>query len=128
MAIPGTFYWNELLTRDAARAMDFYAKTLGWTYKSTPMGDMGDYHIILNGDTMVGGIMPIGGPMFENIPDHWFSYIAVDDLAWRLASLETHGGTIVREPVDVENVGRIAIVSIPGAGTQGWMVPAPGAR
>jgi predicted enzyme related to lactoylglutathione lyase len=29
MANHGTFYWNELMTRDAEKAKDFYASTLG---------------------------------------------------------------------------------------------------
>lgn len=125
MVKSGTFYWNELMTHDAPRAMDFYAKTLGWTYNAMPMGEMGHYQVVMLDDTMVGGIMPMSGPMFENIPDHWFSYIAVDDLDWRLGLLTGNGGSIVRPPFDVEGVGRIAIVNIPGAGMQGWMAPAP---
>ncbi|HWJ72667.1 MAG TPA: VOC family protein [Kaistia sp.] len=125
MAGHGTFYWNELMTRDAARAMDFYTQTLGWRFDSMPMGEFGDYHIAMLGETMVGGIMQIGGPMFEGVPDHWFSYIEVDDLDKRLALLTAAGGTLVREPFEVPGVGNIAIVSIPGGAMQGWMVPAP---
>ncbi len=123
MAGHGTFYWNELMTRDAARAQDFYAKTLGWTFDSMPMGEFGDYHVAMLGETMVAGIMQIGGPEFEGVPDSWFSYIEVDDLDARLALLTTEGGTVVRPPFDVPMVGRIAIVAIPGGAMQGWMVP-----
>lgn len=124
MAGPGTFYWNELLTHDAERAKAFYARTLGWTYDTMPMGEMGDYHVVRLGDAMVGGIMQIGGPDFENVPDNWFSYIEVDDLDERLALLAAEGGTVVRPPFDIEGVGTIAIVAIPGGAMQGWMVPA----
>lgn len=124
MAGHGTFYWNELMTRDVARAMDFYTKTLGWSFSSMPMGEMGDYHIAMLGETMVGGLMQIGGPDFEGVPDSWFSYVEVDDLDKRLALLTQEGGLIVHAPFDVEGVGRIAIVSIPGGAMQGWMVPA----
>lgn len=125
MAGHGTFCWNELLTRDAARAKDFYTKTLGWIYDTMPMGEMGDYHIAKLGDTMVGGIMQIGGPDFEGVPDNWFSYVEVDDLDKRLALLTAEGGTIMRPPFEVEGVGTIAIVSIPGGAAQGWMKPVP---
>ncbi|MCX5513809.1 VOC family protein [Kaistia algarum] len=125
MAEPGTFYWNELMTRDAARAKDFYAKTLGWTFDSMPMGEAGDYHIAKVGDTMVGGIMELSGAQFEGVPDNWFSYIAVDDLDQRLALLKENGGMVIREPFDVPGVGRIAIIAIPGGAAQGWMVPVP---
>lgn len=126
MAEHGTFYWNELLTRDALRAKDFYSKTLGWTFDTMPMGELGDYHIAKVGETMVGGIMAMpGGPEFEGVPDNWFSYIAVDDLTKRLALLRESGGTVLREPFDVPGVGSIAIIAIPGGASQGWMVPVP---
>jgi hypothetical protein len=125
MAEPGTFYWNELMTRDAARAKDFYAKTLGWSFDSMPMAEFGDYHIAKVGDTMVGGIMELSGAQFEGVPDNWFSYIAVDDLDQRLALLKENGGMVIREPFDVPGVGRIAIIAIPGGAAQGWMVPVP---
>jgi hypothetical protein len=125
MAEHGTFYWNELMTRDAAGAKDFYTKTLGWSFDSMPMAEFGDYHIAKIGDKMVGGIMEISGPQFEGVPDNWFTYIAVDDLDTRLDLLKENGGTVLREPFDVPGVGRIAIVAIPGGAAQGWMVPVP---
>ena len=30
----GQFHWNELMTRDVARAKKFYADTLGWSFDS----------------------------------------------------------------------------------------------
>ncbi|MCX5494891.1 VOC family protein [Kaistia dalseonensis] len=127
MAEHGTFYWNELMTRDTARAKDFYGKTLGWTFSDMPMGEpFGTYHVAMIGEKMVGGMMTMPpGPMFDGIPEHWFCYIAVDDLDARLAKLKAEGGTVIREPFDVDGVGRIAIVSDPGGAAQGWMVPVP---
>ncbi|MCX5477819.1 VOC family protein [Kaistia geumhonensis] len=123
MAGHGTFCWNELMTRDAARAKDFYAKTLGWSFNSMPMGEMGDYHLAMMGDTMVAGIMEMGGPDFEGVPEHWFSYVEVDEVDPRVALLEKEGGSLVRPAFDVPGVGRIAIVQIPGGAVQGWMKP-----
>ena len=121
----GAFHWNELMTRDVKKSKDFYSKTLGWTYEDMPMAGMdGNYTVIkLNGE-MVGGMLPIGGPMFEGVPESWFAYIAVDDLDKRLKKLKDAGGKVIREPWDVPGVGRIAIVSDAGGAAQGWMVPA----
>ncbi len=33
----GTFYWNELMTRNVARAKKFYADTIGWSFDGMPM-------------------------------------------------------------------------------------------
>ena len=37
----GTFYWNELMTRDVEGAKKFYADTLGWSYDAMPMAGGG---------------------------------------------------------------------------------------
>lgn len=127
MTTHGAFHWNELMTRDVKKAKDFYAKTLGWTYDDMPMGDMyGTYSIAKSNGEMVGGIFEMKGPMFEGMPETWFTYIAVDDLDKRLKLLKSAGGKVMREPWDVDGVGRMAIVEIPGGAAQGWMVPAPG--
>ncbi len=125
MTAHGAFYWNELMTRDVARAKDFYAKTLGWSYDDMPMGDMyGTYTMIKSGDQMVGGMFKMDGPMFEGLPEHWFAYIAVDDLDERLKKLKDAGGKVYREPWDITGVGRVAIVADTGGAAQGWIVPA----
>jgi predicted enzyme related to lactoylglutathione lyase len=127
MTAHGAFHWNELMTRDVNKAKDFYKKSLGWTYDDMPMGDMyGTYTIIKSGDQMVGGMFKMDGPDFKNMPEHWFTYIAVDDLDKRLKKLKEAGGTVMREPWDTPGVGRIAIVADPGGAVQGWMVPSPG--
>lgn len=125
MTTHGMFHWNELMTRDVAKAKDFYAESLGWTFNDMPMGDGSTYTIIMMGDQMVGGMFPISGPMFENMPEGWFSYVAVDDVDARLKKATAAGGMVLREPWDVPGVGRIAIIQIPGGAGQGWMVPAP---
>ena len=38
MADHGTFYWNELMTRDAEKAKAFCGATLGWTFDAMPSG------------------------------------------------------------------------------------------
>src|ERR1700734_1011291 len=53
----GTFYWNELMTRDVEGAKKFYADTIGWSYDGMPMpGGSGTYWL----PTMDGE--PGGGP------------------------------------------------------------------
>lgn len=126
MTAHGTFHWNELMTRDAAQAKDFYGKTLGWTFDDMPMPDGITYIIIKSGETMVGGMMQMGGPEMEGIPPHWMAYIAVDDIDKRVQALKDAGGSVMREPFDVEGVGRIAIVADPGGAAQGWMTPSDG--
>jgi predicted enzyme related to lactoylglutathione lyase len=127
MTTHGAFHWNELMTRDVKKAKAFYEKTLGWTYDEMPMGEMyGTYVIAKSGDQMVGGMFKMEGPRFDGQPEGWFTYVAVDDLDKRLKKVVEAGGKVVRPPWEVPDVGRMAVIQIPGGATQGWMVPAPG--
>lgn len=118
----GSFYWNELMTRDPDGAKKFYGDTLGWTFDAMPMPDS-TYWVAKMGATPVGGIFTMKGPMFESMPEQWFSYIAVDDVAARLKKLKAAGGKVMREPFEVPGVGLIAIVQAPGGAGMGWMTP-----
>jgi predicted enzyme related to lactoylglutathione lyase len=124
----GAVHWNELNTRNVAKAKDFYKKTLGWGYDDMPMGDpmFGTYTIIKSGDKMIGGMFEMNGPMFEGIPENWFTYFAVDDVDTILKKVKDAGGAVIREPFDVPNVGRIAIIRDSNGAAQGWITPAPG--
>jgi predicted enzyme related to lactoylglutathione lyase len=123
----GAFAWNELMTRDVAKAKDFYARTLGWTYEDVPMGDMyGTYTLASSNGEQVAGMFEMKGDDFKDTPQCWFAYIAVDDLDERLDKLKEAGGTVLREPFDVEGIGRIAIVADSAGVSQGWMEPADG--
>jgi predicted enzyme related to lactoylglutathione lyase len=122
MAEHGIFIWNELMTRDAGKARDFYGKSLGWTFSEMPMGEE-VYVVASAGDTQTAGIFAMKGPEFDGVPEHWMSYIAVDDVDERLELAKAHGGEILRPPFDVPGVGRIAILKDPGGAVLGWMTP-----
>ncbi len=118
----GQFTWNELMTWHAEKAKAFYADTLGWTYDVMPMAEGGDYIICKAGDEMAGGMMEMTpGTGFDGIPDHWFAYIAVDDVDARVAKVQAAGGEIMRPPFDVSGVGRFAIVKDAAGAAIGWM-------
>ena len=118
----GHFHWNELNTRNAKSAMEFYGKTVGWTFDVMPMPEGRTYYICKQGDDMVAGIFTMDDPMFDGLPEHWFSYIAVDDLDASIAKIKAEGGTLRREPFDTP-AGRIAIVQDANGAVLGWMTP-----
>ena len=124
MADHGTFYWNELMTRDAEKAKAFYETTLGWTFEAMPMPEGGTYWVAKAGDKPAGGIFTMSDAQFDGIPEHWFSYIAVDDVDARAAQAETAGGKIRRPAFDVPNIGRIVILEDSNGAAMGWMTPA----
>jgi predicted enzyme related to lactoylglutathione lyase len=125
MADHGTFYWNELMSRDAEKAKAFYAATIGWSFEGMKMPEGGTYWIAKMNGKSVAGIMPMG-PDFKGPPtDVWFAYLAVDDVDARVAKAKQAGAQIAREPFDVPGVGRIAILQEPSGAHVGWMTPAP---
>jgi len=75
----GNFYWNELVTREPEKAKKFYGAAIGWTFDAMPMPD-GTYWVAKMGDKAVGGLFTIDGPQWEGVPEHWMSYLAVDDV------------------------------------------------
>ena len=121
----GTFYWNELMTRDVEGAKKFYAGTLGWSYDAMPMpGGGGTYWVAKMGDEPVGGILDISGPEFAPVPESWMAYIAVDDVDARVAKAVKAGAKLMKPAFDIPGVGRIAILTQPDGAGIGWMTPA----
>ncbi len=107
----GAFSWNELTTTDPAAAASFYGSLFGWSIKE--MGaEMGGYRVVAVGDSGVGGIMgsPPGAPP---MPPHWGAYVTVDKLDDTLAQCNALGGKTLVPPMDVPNVGRMAVIQDP---------------
>ena len=121
----GTFYWNELMTRNTEGAKKFYADTLGWSFDGMPMPDGGGTYWMAQVDgEPVAGIMDITGPALQSVPENWMSYIAVDDVDARIAKATKAGAKLVKPIFDVPGVGRIAVLMEPGGAAIGWMTPA----
>ena len=62
-------------------------------------------------------------PGLENVPPHWFTYIAVDDVDAAVAATRTAGGRVIKEVFEVPDTGRIAIITDPTGAALGIMTP-----
>ena len=122
MATNGSFYWNELMTRDAEAAKRFYGATLGWTFEAMDQGGGATYWLAKVGAESVAGIYQLGNDD-QGTAEGWFAYVAITDLSTALARATSEGGEVVREPWDVPGVGRIAIVNDNAGNSMGWMTP-----
>lgn len=122
----GYFHWNELMTRDVETARTFYAQTLGWTFDAVPMPDGEVYQVAMGEAGPIAGLFEMAGDEFDGVPEHWFGYIAVDDVDARVAKAVELGAKIVKPAFDVAGVGRFVILEQPGGGVVGWMTPSPG--
>jgi uncharacterized protein len=120
----GTFYWNELMTRDVAKAKKFYTDTLGWSFDGMPMPGGGTYWVAKMSEEPVAGIFDISSADYAGVPEGWMPYIAVDDVDARAKKAVAAGATVMKPAFDVPGVGRIVILREPGGAGIGWMTPA----
>lgn len=122
----GIFYWNELNTTKPEEAAKHYAALLGWHIETMPMGDGTDYHVAMLDGQPVAGIFDMRQHEdMKGMPEHWFSYIAVDDVDVSVEAFVAAGGAIKRPPFDVPGTGRIAILTDPVGAAVGLMTPEP---
>ncbi len=101
---PGTFSWAELATSDADAAKAFYSSLLGWEYDDSPMGDGMVYSMALRDGRTVGALFA------SEQPPHWNSYVTVDSVDAASARAGELGATVMMEPFDVMDVGRMAVI------------------
>jgi predicted enzyme related to lactoylglutathione lyase len=117
----GVFVWDELGTQDVEGAERFYNAVFGWT--TTDMGEeYGGYKIFQIGETRVGGLMKMSDP---SAPSHWEPYIAVEDADATVAKAGELSGSTLMGPMDVPNVGRIAVLKDPVGAVFGIIKPSP---
>ncbi len=107
---PGAFSWNELISTDPAAAATFYRELFGWTVQE-PNPQMGGYRVVQLGEAAIGGIM--GCPEGTPKQSYWGGYVTVADLAATVAKCEALGGKVAVPPMDIPNVGRMAVLMDP---------------
>src|SRR5262245_47119948 len=111
---PGTFCWVELATTDPAAAKRFYGDLFDWSVEDMPAGEGMTYTMLKLGGKNAGALYHLDEDRRKaGVPPHWFTYVAVtsaDESAKKAASL---GGTVVQQPFDVMDVGRMAVLQDP---------------
>ncbi len=110
----GTPTWIDLGIPDLDRAMAFYGSVFGWEFDVGPE-EYGRYTMCLLGGKKVAALMPNPD---ENATEFWWNvYLATDDLDATVARSAAAGGTLLMEPMDIADQGRMAMVRDP-AGAQ----------
>jgi uncharacterized protein len=107
---PGTFSWADLPTSDPDDAKRFYTGLFGWDYEDQPIPGDGGYYTMLRRD---GKDVAALFQAQEGMPTFWSSYVTVesaDSAATRATDL---GGTLMGEPFDVMDAGRMAVIQDP---------------
>ncbi|HEY0390208.1 MAG TPA: VOC family protein [Solirubrobacterales bacterium] len=118
---PGTPCWADLGTPDIDGAASFYGGLFGW---SIPEGEnseqTGGYRQAMLRGKPVAGAMPL---MQEGQPPAWSTYISVGDAEATAAKVREAGGTVIAEPMDVMELGRMAVFADPTGAVFGIWQP-----
>ena len=115
----GDFIWYELITEDSHAAAKFYSKVVGWNIVASGMPGPG-YDFLHTRDEVSGEENSVGGMM--QLDDEmkaggarpvWLGYIGVENIDATIQRLKAAGGSIKVPVVDIDNVGRMAMVADP---------------
>ncbi|WP_375397184.1 VOC family protein [uncultured Sphingomonas sp.] len=113
--------WNELATGDQPGALDFYTNQFGWQVGgSMPMGDMGDYTFLNQGDVPLGAAMTRGA---DGPPPAWRFYWRVDEIGAANDRLVERGGMVGHGPVEVPGGDWVIMATDPQGAAFGLVGP-----
>lgn len=112
--------WMELWSRDAEQVVPFYQAVFGHEHAVMEM-PMGPYHLLNVAGQNAAGVMVSPDP---STPPMWLAYLSVDDVDAAVARARAAGGAVHAEPMEVEGVGRFAIIADRQGVTAGVMRPA----
>ncbi len=103
----GTPCWVDIASPDLGASVDFYGGLFGWDVPETETSEQtGGYRQALKGGRPVAGMMP---QMQEGQPSAWTTYVSVGDAAATAAAVTDAGGTVLAEPMEVMDLGTMAI-------------------
>jgi predicted enzyme related to lactoylglutathione lyase len=109
---PGQFVWYDLMTSDLDRAVAFYTEAVGWG--TQPWNGPAPYVMWTVNGAPIGGVVPYTSEhAAAGVTPHWVAYVTVADVDEAVAKTRRHGGTIVNEPRDIPDIGRIAVIRDP---------------
>jgi uncharacterized protein len=116
----GTPCWVELLSSDTSAATAFYGGLFGWSF-DPPQEQFGGYVNITSGGHRVAGMMANSPEI--NSPDAWTTYLSTDDIDASTAAVAAGGGQLVAAPMQVADLGSMAVVRDPAGAVFGLWQP-----
>ena len=103
------FVWHEQVSDDPQQAQAFYTKLFGWQVETWKAGEI-EYPMIHAEGANHGGF---GTRMEGAPPTHWLGHVSVASVDETLEKAKAAGGQVVFGPMDMEEVGRFAIILDP---------------
>ena len=110
----GTFAWADNVSTDPERAKAFYLDLFGWGKDEMPVGGGMSYTMFRQDGEYVAALSGMMPDLREQgIPSHWSSYVAVDDVDALMDVVTSNGGSIIVQPMDIFESGRVAFIEDP---------------
>jgi len=114
---PGTPSWVDLASTDVSSSKAFYRGLFGWDVLDGGP-ESGGYSMFQKHGKNVAGLGPV---MMPGQPPAWTTYVCVEDADATIAKVTAGGGTVLVAPMDVLDVGRMAVFTDPtGAAIALW--------
>jgi uncharacterized protein len=114
---PGTPSWVDLASSDPDKSAAFYGGLFGWE-ATPPREEFGGYRQLHLTGKPVAGLAPL---MNEGQPPVWSTYVSTDSASGVVERVDAAGGELMFEPIDVGDLGRMAIFSdLAGAAFGVW--------
>ena len=110
--IPGVPCWVDTSQPDPQAAVDFYSGLFGWEFENVmPPGSDGMYFMgrIRGLDAAAVGSIPEGAPAMAT----WNTYVWVDSADATADKVRDAGGSVLMEPFDVMDAGRMGVFADP---------------
>lgn len=103
---PGAPSWVDLGSPDLEASARFYSELLGWKAEEPgPVEETGGYTMFTLRGKNVAGL----GPLQEGQHPAWGTYISVADADTTAKAAKDAGATVMVEPMDVMEAGRMAV-------------------
>jgi predicted enzyme related to lactoylglutathione lyase len=104
----GTPCWVDVTSTDFDSTIEFYKAFFGWDAHQETRPEAGGYTRF----TLNGKFVAAGAPARqEGTPAHWTTFIASDDVDETARRVRDAGGTVVMEPRDVFDAGRMTVAA-----------------
>ncbi len=108
---PGIPCWVDLASPDIEASIGFYGALLGWDVPESENAEQtGGYRIATQRGKSAAGMMPL---MQEGQPPAWSTYVSVEDADATTEKAKAAGGQVIAEPMDVMDLGRMAVFTDP---------------
>ncbi|HEY1277830.1 MAG TPA: VOC family protein [Thermoleophilaceae bacterium] len=110
--IPGVPCWADTTQPDPEAALDFYGGLFGWEFEDVMPEDAPlRYHVAR---IRAGDVAAVGAQR-ESVPPAavWNTYIWVDSADETSAKVRDAGGSVLADPYDVIDAGRMAVLADP---------------